>query len=272
MRGTYKPAAVRAKREGTQVANNIKTEVQESGMVEQVQKVELADLAAAFDLPATRLQRELSLLGWGMIVNEAIRLAHADDSDRNVGQRRILKSLKDLDVTPSWAHFVEAAKEFLPHLASRAPGNPTSPPDRLVGYVYVLFDGMTGLSKIGHTKTAGRRQRAQMSGHGSVLVNVVNAKVADCLAAEAKCHQHFAQYRTNGEWFSVKLEDIIQYVHAELDWLEIDYENQARLAQYILHCRSGSREEAKAVLMEGRRKHTRLKPTSTTSSGIEGAS
>lgn len=97
MHGTYKPAAVRAKREGTQVANNIKTEVQESGMVEQVQKVELADLAAAFDLPATRLQRELSLLGWGMIVNEAIRLAHADDSDRNVGQRRILKSLKDLD-------------------------------------------------------------------------------------------------------------------------------------------------------------------------------
>lgn len=70
----------------------------------------------------------------------------------------------------------------------------------------------------------------------------------------------------------MKLEDIIQYVHAELDWLEIDYENQARLAQYILHCRSGSREEAKAVLMEGRRKHTRLKPTSTTSSGIEGAS
>lgn len=244
------------------MANNIKIEVQESGMVEQVGTVELADLAAAFDLPATRIQRELTLLGWHMILNEATRLAHVDDFDRNAGKRRIIESLKDLEVTPTWAHFIEAAKEFLPHLASRAPGKPTSPPNRLVGYVYVLFDGMTGLSKIGHTKTAGRRQRAQMSGHGSALVNVVNAKVADCLAAETKCHEHFAQYRTNGEWFSAKLEDIIQYVDAELDWLEIDFENQPRLAQYIFHCQSGNREEAKAVLMEGRRKHSRLKPTS----------
>lgn len=246
--------------EGKQVANNIKTEVQENGMVEQVRNVELADLAAAFDLPATRFQRELALLGWGMIVQEATRFAHAEEFERKVGQRN--SDPASHDVTPTWAHFVQAAKEFLPHLAARAPGTPTSPPDRLTGYVYVLFDGMTGLSKIGHTKTEGHRQRAQMGGHGSVLVNAVNAKVPDCLAAEAKCHEYFVQYRTNGEWFSAKLEDILQYIHAELDWLEIDYENQARLVQYILHCQSGNREEAKAALMEGRRKHSRLKPTS----------
>ncbi|EJM00976.1 T5orf domain-containing protein [Pseudomonas sp. GM102] len=246
------------------MANNIKTEVQESGVAEQVRNVELADLAVTFDLPATRFQRELALLGWSMLVQEATRLAHADEFERNVGQRSIDPA--SLDVTPTWAHFVQAAKEFLPHLAARAPGTPTSPADRLTGYVYVLFDGMTGLSKIGHTKTEGHRQRAQMGGHGNVLVNAVNAvnaKVPDCLAAEAKCHEHFAQYRTNGEWFSAKLEDILQYIHVELDWLEIDYENQARLVQYILHCQSGDREEARAALMEGRRKHSRLKPTSS---------
>nr|WP_274609995.1 GIY-YIG nuclease family protein [Pseudomonas sp. TH39(2020)] len=198
-----------------------------------------------------------------MIVDEATRLAHADEFDRNIGQRKRTIDLASRDVKPTWAHLVQAAKEFLPHLASRVPGTPTSPPDRLTGYVYVLFDGMTGLSKIGHTKSTGHRQRAQMGGHGSALVNVVNAKVADCLAAETKCHEHFARYRTNGEWFSAKLEDIMQYVDAELDWLEIDYENEAKLEQYILHCQSGNREEAKAVLMEGRRKHSRLKPTSS---------
>lgn len=112
----------------------------------------------------------------------ATRLAHADDFERNVGQRNIDPA--SLDVAPTWAHLVKAAKQFLPHLASRAHGTPTSPPDRLAGYVYVLFDGKTGLGKIGHTKTAGQRQRVQMAGLGSALVNVVNARVADCLTAE----------------------------------------------------------------------------------------
>lgn len=170
------------------------------------------------------LQRELTLLGRGMIAQKATRLAH---------------------------------------VVSRASGTPTSPPDRMAGYVYILFDGMTGLCKIGHTKTEGYRQRVQMGSHGSVLVNVVNAKMADCVAAEAKCHEHFAQYRTNGEWFSAKLLDIIQYVHVELDWLEIDYENKARLVQYIIHCQSGDRAGAKEALMGGRRKYSRLKPTTS---------
>ncbi|WP_416425184.1 GIY-YIG nuclease family protein [Pseudomonas sp. App30] len=222
-------------------------------MTEQFMSVEPADLAATFNLPASRFEQELALLGWRIIVDEATRLAQADDFDRNIGQRRVVNSVQDLQVTPTWAHIVQAAKIFFPHLASRAPETPTSPPDRLIGYVYVLFDGMTGLSKIGHTKGRGNRQRAQMGSHGSILANVVNAKVADCLAAEAKCHEHFAQCRTNGEWFSAKLEDIVQYVHTELDWLEIDYENQRTLGQYILHCQSGDRAEAKAVLMEGQK-------------------
>ncbi|MFK3797158.1 GIY-YIG nuclease family protein [Pseudomonas sp. NPDC088444] len=231
-------------------------------MTEQFQNVELADLAATFDLPATRFQQELALLGWGMLLDEASRLAHADNFDRNLGHQRIIKSVKDLEVAPTWAHLVEAAKDLFPHLASRAPQASTHPPDRLIGYVYVLFDGMTGLCKIGHTKGAGGRQRVQISSHGSVLANVVNAKVPDCLAAEAKCHQHFSQYRENGEWFSAKLEDIAQYVRTELDWLEIDCEDPHWLEQYILHCQSGNRVEAKAALAKG--KKTRSKSSRST--------
>lgn len=244
------------------MANNIKNGAKESGFSEQTLSIESADLAATFGLSAKRFQEELASLGLGMILHEANRLACVDEFDRLTELRKRNIDRVRRDVKPKWAHLVQAAKEFLPHLASRVPGSPTSPPDRLTGYVYVLFDGMTGLSKIGHTKTTGRRQRAQMGGHGSALINVVNAKVADCLAAEAKCHKHFSQYRTNGEWFSAKLEDILQYVDAELDWLEIDYENQAKLEQYILHCQAGNRDAAKVVLMEGRRTHSRLKSTS----------
>ncbi|WP_448108850.1 hypothetical protein [Pseudomonas azerbaijanoccidentalis] len=92
------------------MTTNIKTEAQESGLAEQDRNAELADLVATFDLPATRFQRELALLGWGRNVHEATRLAQADEFERNVGQQTI-------NVTPTWAHLVQAAKEFLPHLA-----------------------------------------------------------------------------------------------------------------------------------------------------------
>jgi hypothetical protein len=244
------------------LTRDTKTEADENGSAEQFINVELADLAVTFGLPAKRFQEELAKFGWGMILDEANRLAHVDEFDRMTELRKQNKERVRRDVHPTWAHLVQAAKEFLPHLASRVPGTPTSPPDRLTGYVYVLFDGMTGLSKIGHTKTAGRRQRAQMGGHGSPIVNVVNVKVTDCLAAETQCHEHFAQYRTNGEWFSAKLAEIIHYVETELDWLGVDYENQETLEHYIHHCQSGNREDAKAVLREGRSRHSRLKPTS----------
>jgi hypothetical protein len=95
-------------------------------MAKQVLNVELADLASTFDLPATRFQRELALLGWGIIVQKATRLAHADDFARNVGQWSI--DPVSFDITPNWVHLVQAAKEFLPRLASRAHGTATSPP------------------------------------------------------------------------------------------------------------------------------------------------
>lgn len=95
-------------------------------MAKQVLNVELADLASTFDLPATRFQRELALLGWGMIVQKASRLAHADDFARNVEQWSI--DPVSFDITPNWVHLVQAAKEFLPRLASRAHGTAKSPP------------------------------------------------------------------------------------------------------------------------------------------------
>jgi hypothetical protein len=119
---------------------------------------------------------------------------------------------------------------------------------RLEGYLYLLHDGMTGLSKIGCTKTDGNRQKAIMGAHSNVLVNVLNAKVADYRAAETQCHRHFQAFRTNGEWFNVRLEDIIEYIHGKLEWLELDFESPGRVMNYLLFCRLGDMRRAKEVL------------------------
>lgn len=109
------------------------------------------------------------------------------------------------------------------------------------GIVYLLYDGMAKLSKIGcTTRQNGRRQQAIMGGHGAILVNVLNIKVADCFQAESQCHKHFAQHRRNGEWFAISYEDAITYMIENIDWQEIDLANQARLGKYLLAAKFGS--------------------------------
>lgn len=112
------------------------------------------------------------------------------------------------------------------------------------GYVYVLFDAETNLLKIGCTKNGNRsRQRAVMSAHPSPLVNVLNARIKDRFASEAQCHQKFKHERRSGEWFSTDLVEVIEYVHRDVDWCEIDFVPLNFLAQAMIlkkhHMRPG---------------------------------
>ena len=133
--------------------------------------------------------------------------------------------------------------------AANEAGNEVKQPADLAGYLYILHDGMTGLTKIGCTRAGtGARQRAIIGAHGSALVNVVNAKVANRRAAELQCHAFFATSRTNGEWFNADLGDIITYVGAEVDWHEISFESQARMTRYMMACRAGDVKAAKLAL------------------------
>jgi T5orf172 domain len=116
------------------------------------------------------------------------------------------------------------------------------------GYLYVLYDGFSGLSKIGCTRTTGTRQKSIMGGYGNVLANVLNAKVPDYRSAENQCHRHFQAFRKNGEWFNVQPDEVVKYIHGHLEWIELDFENPARFFQYMLFSRNGDMEKAKAAL------------------------
>lgn len=219
----------------------------------EVRQVGLADLAAVFNLTPKKLEHELALLGWGVIYDAAERQAHAEYFNESSNNQRLsATSLEDLErkwkSSLRWEHLVAAAKEFLPHLEGKPATRVPAPKEHLGGYLYVLYDGITKMSKIGCTRDSGKRQRAIMGGHGSVLINVVNAEVADRRSAEAQCHKHFKDYRTNGEWFNADLKDIIEYIHMEVAWESIEFENMGRMTQYIVACRNGDLRAAKAAV------------------------
>lgn len=134
-------------------------------------------------------------------------------------------------------------------LLSQAAGPELIIPPERGGVLYVLHDGMNGLTKIGCTRGDGGRQRAIMGSHGSVLINVVNATVADRRGAESQCHRHFKDSRTNGEWFKADLTDIITYIGTQVDWDEISYESQARMMRYLMACKLGDVKAAKNALV-----------------------
>jgi hypothetical protein len=209
----------------------------------------LAELAGAFKISVKQLERQLALYGWNAIFSEAERLAHREAFDNGHFKTKV-NSLDELKAPLHWRHVVEATKTIFPHITDLPAERVPSPKDQLEGYVYVLFNGVTRLSKIGCTREKGARQRAIMGAHENVLVNALNVKVSDYRATEAKCHKHFQEFRTNGEWFSADVQDIINYIASEVDWLELDHENPARMTQYILACRQGDMKAAKRALVE----------------------
>ena len=216
-----------------------------------VKNIGLAEVAKAFDISPAALERQLALLGWGIVVNEAERLACSEAFANGTAEPKVRASAHDLDQNRplmEWKHMEAAFQTLIPQLDTLPPEKSRPPKDRRAGAIYVLHDGVTGLSKIGCTSGAGQRQRSQMASHGTVLVNLLNATVADMRAAEAQCHEHFKAYRRNGEWFDAPITEILQYIAGEIEWQEIDRENDARLMQYFAACRLGDMKAAKAAL------------------------
>lgn len=131
--------------------------------------------------------------------------------------------------------FAAASDLMLPFVPNRVELRKRARSEPEPGFVYVLFDGISMKCKIGCTASNdGSRQRSIMSSHGSVLVNILNAGVKDRFLTEKQCHKHFNGRRTNGEWFSVDPDEVIEYIHAEVDWVSLDFECLARVCQYIL--------------------------------------
>jgi hypothetical protein len=216
-----------------------------------VQKIGLAEVAKAFDVSPADLERQLALLGWGIVVNEAERLACSEAFGKGTPHPNGRTSALDLDQNlplAEWKHMEVAFRSLLPQLSALPPAKSRPPKDKRAGAIYVLHDGVTGLSKIGCTSGTGRRQRSQMASHGTVLVNLLNATVVDMRAAEGQCHEHFKAHRRNGEWFDAPIMDILHYIAVEVEWQEIDRENDARLVQYFAACRLGDMRAAKAAL------------------------
>ena len=167
-----------------------------------VRNIGLAEVAKTFDVSPAALERQLALLGWGIVVNEAERLAAGDTFGRGTAHPKVGTATgnmgQDLPLT-EWKHMEAAFRALVSQLGALPPEKSRPPKDRRAGATYVLHDGVTGLSKIGCTSGTGRRQRSQMASHGTVLVNLLNATVADMRAAEAQCHEHFKAHRRNGE-------------------------------------------------------------------------
>jgi hypothetical protein len=114
----------------------------------------LAEVAKAFDISPSELEHQLALLGWGIVMNEAERLAFSDASaggTSHLTSQRALGELEHSMPPMRWENLEAAFRTLLPQLARSASKTTRLPKDRREGSIYVLHDGVTGLSKIGCT-------------------------------------------------------------------------------------------------------------------------
>lgn len=205
---------------------------------DNVVTISVVEVASSFNISVATFKEMLAQIGWEVMMSEAERLA-ADECFEKKYTPAEVRALLSGGLTPpmSWRHVIAAAKSELPALDKIKPRDPA---ERLSGYLYVLYDVESKTCKIGQTKKDSRqRQRSQMGSHGNVLINVLNAKVANRVASESRVHQHFAEFRRGGEWFSVDLMDVVTFIQGHIEYMEMDFENTAQVLKHVLSLRSG---------------------------------
>lgn len=211
-------------------------------------EVTVEDVAKELGYSGRAFHRELSLIGWCHVIDEAERLASIDRWNKNSALPE-KQRIRELQVT--YEILIRAAELVIPRRKPKPNTPRKAPVPSKEGYVYVLYDAETHRCKIGCTSTAdGKRQWSLMRSHGAVLVNVLNAKVKDRYATEAQCHEQFKEYRKGGEWFEAPLVDVVNYIHQSVDWSELDFENTARMVQYIVGSELGDIKAAQDALSE----------------------
>ena len=189
------------------------------------EKISIHLLAQKLGISAEAVKERLALLGWAKIASQAERIAHIKRFD---GSRN-----ESFGLLPNEDDWIEAANELIMPIIPATRKKQVAKKAE-TGILYVLYDGITMMSKIGCTsKKDGSRQQQIMSSNGNVLINVVNAEVHDHYKTETQIHQKFDHKRLNGEWFKVDLVELVTFIHDEIDWISIDFECLGRTTQYL---------------------------------------
>ena len=101
------------------------------------------------------------------------------------------------------------------------------------GIVYVLYDGSTERCKIGcSSKIDGTRQKQVNGSYSFPLLRLADFHVSDIKNQEKLAHVHFKAFRSNGEWFKVKIEDLLTYFVNEVNWSRMDIVSPTLLLNY----------------------------------------
>lgn len=86
-----------------------------------VRNIGLAEVAKTFDVSPATLERQPALLGWGIVVNEAERLAASDAFGRGTAHPKVGTAAgnmeQDLPLT-EWKHMEAAFRALVPQLGA----------------------------------------------------------------------------------------------------------------------------------------------------------
>lgn len=91
------------------------------------------------------------------------------------------------------------------------------------GWIYILEDPETKYLKIGYTKNHIKDRKRQLSKiHSKILKEVHREFVEDPRCVETIIHEYFCDCRHPGEFFDIKLSDLLTFINEKLD--VVDYQ------------------------------------------------
>lgn len=92
----------------------------------------------------------------------------------------------------------------------------------MVGYVYILYDFKNKIARIGRTKNSNLNRPLSQVGYYPFHLFMFVYKVNNFEETELTLHRMFKKHKINGDWYNIKISDMITIINDNIDWLEFN--------------------------------------------------
>ncbi|WP_417444648.1 GIY-YIG nuclease family protein [Joostella sp.] len=104
-----------------------------------------------------------------------------------------------------------------------------------MGYIYCLFDIKNNITRVGKTKTKDKSRQKQQLGYYPFTLLEWTFKVNNYGDVETDIHRQFKKHKCNGDWYSLNITKVLEYIMNNHIWEELDSPSPSKVLSVMVN-------------------------------------